>query len=127
MTAANERRAFAKAEKAPAAEWEGDYVYSERYGCVFSDVGELIELHELDGEDPPPYFWECERVELRFDAGQVLDDAFDAHDALESTRALVSGEAKTELQALLDGWLARHPIRWWREGRTRAVVLREAT
>lgn len=122
---ADQRTAFKKAEKVPADKWSGEYVWSDRFETIFGEIGELLERYEDEGEEPPAYVWECEREDLTLDAGDILDAAFEQQEAWEGARDHVSPADQEELQALLDGWLAKRKLLWWRESRHRAVLLPE--
>jgi hypothetical protein len=120
--AAKERAAFERAEKVSAKDWTGEFVWSERLEELFDSIDELRGRYEDVDEEPPEYVWECEEEALTLDAVQVIEDALERQ---EASGARIPDGATAELQALLDGWLKKHPVRWWREAHRRAVVLRE--
>lgn len=115
---------FEKAEKVRAADWTGEYVWSERFEELFSDVDELRGRYVDEGEEPPDYVWECEEEVLTLSAGDILNDALEREGGTFMLEHMAPVVAQ-DLQAALDGWLKKHPMRWWRPAHRRAVLLRE--
>jgi hypothetical protein len=118
-----EHAAFEKAEKVPASEWTGEHVWSDRFECIFDDIDELLERHNDHDEEPPEYVWECNEVRLTLDASDILSQELESQEAWEGIRDQISAADEYELQALLDGWLAKRKLRWWVEGGSLAVLL----
>jgi hypothetical protein len=120
-----ERARFDAAEKVAAKDWDGEYVWSDRFQEIFGDVDELLGRYEDEDEEPPLYVWECERVDFGMDADDVLGRIIETDDHWPGVSKYIGDADRQELQALLDGWLKKRDIHWWRAAHRRAVVLRE--
>lgn len=124
---AKERAALEKAEKVAAKDWTGEYVWSDRFEEIFSDIDELLGRYEEEGEEPPEYVWECEPEKLKLDAEDILEAQLDCQEAPDGAADHLTTDDRTELQALLDGWLEKRSVKWWWKAYRRAVLLREET
>jgi hypothetical protein len=123
---AKEQARFDAAEKVSSKNWTGEYVWSDRFEELFSDIDELLGRYEDEGEEPPEYVWECEEEVLTLDGEDILHDALEREGGLFMLEHMAPVVAQ-DLQAALDGWLKKHPVRWWKEAHRRAVLLKEAT
>lgn len=120
---AKERAAFERAEKVAASDWTGEYVWSDRFEDIFGHPADLLDRYDAAGEEPPEYVWECVEVPLVLNASDILDNECESQEAWEGLREQIGRVDEEALQALLDGWLKKRKLSWWREEHRRAVLL----
>lgn len=118
--------AFAKARKVPESAWSDTVVWEEGSGDMsgdgyFSSTEAVREQCERDGVPVPAYVWGTTPVTMSLDAGSIVESALE--DSYEGAADAVDAGALAELQAMLDGWCERYPVKWWTEDREVAVMM----
>jgi len=118
--------AFAKARKVPESAWSDTVVWEDGSGDMsgdgyFSSTDAVRERCARDGVPVPAYVWGTAPEMMSLDADSIIDAALD--DSYDGARDAITAEAEKELQALLDAWCERHPVKWWSEDRSVAVMM----
>lgn len=99
-SAAKEAESFARATE--RTDYEGPFVYDERFFETIDDVIEHCECHDVP---PPEYLWVPEIMAFKIDAERIVENALDNHheDAMDH----IDEGMQKELQAFLDDWCDR--------------------
>ncbi len=118
--------AFAKARKVPESEWTSAVVWEDGSGDMsgdgyFSSTEAVRDSCAANDVPVPAYVWGTGEEGMGLNAGEIIERALE--DTYDGAGDQISTEATNELQALLDAWCERHPVKWYREDRSVAVVM----
>lgn len=118
---AREEELFAKANKTPAHQWGGDFLYDD--GEYYSSIEELLEHYaELESE-PPQYVWDCDREKLSMSADEIVESACEGHH--EGACSEISDHMMRRLQRYLTTWCDATGVSSFEPNFSRAVILEE--
>lgn len=121
-----EKRRFEKAEKIPAAEWDGPVYWNEYYTTVDECIESQKDLwDENDGEfELPKYVWACDKVEpiCHLDYYYIVESATEDNSFEDWDIDELKG--KEELMAALDKFneLNKNQVSWYSNEKI-AVIL----
>lgn len=118
--------AFAKARKVPEEKWTSAVVWEDGSGDMsgdgyFSSPEAVRDSCAANDVPVPAYVWGTAEEGMGLDAGSIVESALE--DTYDGARDQLSAEAEVELQDLLDAWCERHPVKWYREDRSVAVMM----
>lgn len=124
--AARDAADFAKARKVPEEEWSEAVVWEDGSGDMsgdgyFSSPEAVRDSCAANDVPVPAYVWGTAEEGMCLDAGDIIERALE--DTYDGARDQLSAEAEGELQDLIDAWRERHPVKWYREDRSVAVVM----
>ena len=122
-----EKKRFEKAEKLTEEQYGDDPVWWDARGPadgLFVSVEDVREYCEENEVELPEYVWACDAEKFHIDMQGAVEDALERQELYEGAYDDLGGdEAIKELQALVQGWLDKHPVISWRPHYKRAVLL----